>query len=235
TARPASRYPIAIAAITSCTNTSDPRLLIAAGLVARKARERGLRVPEGVKTSLTPGSPAAALYLQRAGLDADLAALGFGIAGYGCATCIGNAGPLPPSAGNYNSRVAVLSGNRNFPGRVHPDLDLAFIMSPPLVVAFALAGDASCNLRDEPVQDGVMLPDLWPSHDEIEHAYRESARSCDFPTAFARASKNPEWERLAAPDTARFPWSDSSTILRRPPFASAESATTLGRYVAHPL
>src|SRR4029079_13124829 len=118
-AAPAARYPIAIAAITSCTNTSDPRLLVAAGLLARKARAAGLAVAPGVKTSLSPGSPAAARYLARCGLDADLAALGFQIVGYGCATCIGNSGPLPATAHGPRD-VAVLSGNRNFPGRVHP-------------------------------------------------------------------------------------------------------------------
>jgi len=234
-ARAASRYPIAIAAIASCTNTSEPRLLIAAGLVARKARERGLTVPRSVKTSLTPGSPAAAMYLRRAGLDADLSALGFDIAGYGCATCIGNPGPLPPAIDGSSPRVAVLSGNRNFPGRVHPDLDLAFIMSPPLVVAFALAGDASRNLRDEPVQGGVMLGELWPSHEEIEEAYAASASPRDFAIAFASASHNPQWESLATPRTPRFPWSESSTILRRPPFVRMDAATLLGRYVAHAL
>ncbi|HZW75438.1 MAG TPA: aconitase family protein, partial [Caldimonas sp.] len=149
------RHPIAIAAITSCTNTTDPRLLIAAGLVARNARARGMRVPPWVKTSLAPGSPAAAEYLARAGLLDDLAAVGFAIVGYGCTTCIGNPGPLPKTiataqrAGTIRA-VAAISGNRNFPGRIHPDLDLAFLMSPPLVVAFALAGDAERDLAREP-------------------------------------------------------------------------------------
>jgi aconitate hydratase len=145
------KHPVAIAAITSCTNTSDPALLIAAGLVARKARKLGLTAPHWVKTSLGPGSPAAALYLERAGLIDDLSALGFDIVGYGCTTCIGNSGQLTEPvkaalAAKAIYPVAMLSGNRNFPGRIHPDLDLGFIMSPPLVVAFALSGDAQADL-----------------------------------------------------------------------------------------
>ncbi len=238
-------HAVAIAAITSCTNTSDPRLLIAAGLLARKARARGLKVPAWVKTSLAPGSPAAASYLRRAGLGEDLAAIGFDIVGYGCTTCIGNSGPLPDAirqaaaAGTVHP-VAVLSGNRNFAGRVHPDLDLGFIMSPPLVIAFALAGDASRNLRDEPVQttaDGspVMLRDLWPTDEEIEAHLAQGLDAADFRRDFEIAERNPEWHALAAPQGDRFPWNPASTILRRPPFASVEAGSMLGRYSAHPL
>ena len=149
------KNPIAIAAITSCTNMSDPRLLIAAGLVARKARRFGLKVPDWVKTSLAPGSPSAASYLERAGLREDLAAVGFDIVGYGCTTCIGNSGNLTEPMAKLTEEgaihsVAVLSGNRNFAGRIHPDLDLGFIMSPPLVVAFALTGDAEATSRWNP-------------------------------------------------------------------------------------
>jgi aconitate hydratase len=236
---------IAIAAITSCTNTSDPRLLIAAGLLARKARAVGLRVPPWVKTSLAPGSPAASLYLERAGLSADLAALGFDIVGYGCTTCIGNSGALPPAVGEAMRAgtvhpVAVLSGNRNFAGRVHPDLDLGFIMSPPLVVAFALAGDASRNLRDEPVQataDGreVMLSELWPEDHEIDACLAGAVDARDFRRAFDIAAQNPQWHALESPQTPCFPWDPRSTILRRPPFASADQHSLLGRYVAYPL
>jgi len=232
-------FPIAIAAITSCTNTTDPRLLVAAGLVARKARALGLRVPAHVKTSLSPGSPAAARYLSRAGLDKDLSALGFDIVGYGCATCIGNSGPLPPSGASVSRRVAVLSGNRNFPGRIHPDLDLAFIMSPPLVVAFALAGDAARNLRDEGLRaaDGKAVPleAIWPTDGEIDAIVRESVVPGDFGAAFREASRAPEWNALAAQQGARFRWSPDSTILRRPPFASLDEGTRLGRFRAHPL
>ncbi len=239
------RYPVAIAAITSCTNTTDPALLVAAGLLARKARARGLRVPTWVKTSLSPGSPAAASYLQRAGLRDDLAAVGFDIVGFGCATCIGNPGPLPEvvrvaAAADRVRPVAALSGNRNFPGRVHPDLDLGFLMSPPLVVAYALAGDAARDLATQPLQvapDGtpVHLSDLWPTREEVAASLAQGAAPEDFARAFAVASRNPQWAALDAPQGTRFPWSAGSTSLRRPPFASYDEGSQLGRYVAWPL
>ncbi|QVQ26497.1 aconitate hydratase AcnA [Achromobacter deleyi] len=239
------RHAIAIAAITSCTNTSDPRLLMAAGLLARKARQAGLTVPSWVKTSLGPGSPAAASYLARAGLLDDLAAVGFDIVGYGCTTCIGNSGPLPAAvqeamtAGTVHP-VAVLSGNRNFTGRIHPDLDLGFLMSPPLVIAFALAGDAERDLSQEPVQfapDGraVHLHELWPAEADIDAALAAGLRPTDYRAAFKIASANPAWQALQSPDSARFPWDPASTALRRPPFASTEAGSQLGRYAAHPL
>lgn len=244
-ASPLPRHAVAIAAITSCTNTSDPRLLIAAGLLARKARHAGLTVPAWVKTSLGPGSPAAADYLQRAGLLDDLEAVGFGIVGYGCTTCIGNSGSLPDAvragmdAGAVHP-VAVLSGNRNFTGRIHPDLDLGFLMSPPLVIAFALAGDAERDFSREPVQvapDGraVHLHELWPREDEIDAALAQGLRADDFQRAFRIAGANPGWQALQSPDTPRFPWDPASTALRRPPFASAGPASQLGRYAAYPL
>jgi aconitate hydratase len=245
TASPLPRHPVAIAAITSCTNTSDPALLMAAGLVARRARALGLTVPHWVKTSLAPGSPAAADYLQRAGLLDDLAAVGFDIAGHGCTSCIGNAGPLGPAireaqAAGAIHPVAVLSGNRNFPGRVHPDLDLGFLMSPPLVIAFALAGDAEIDLRSDPVQvapDGkpVSLRDLWPTRAEIDACVRMGVRAADFSRAFVLASRNPAWHTLDVPQSARFPWDPASTALRRPPFASLSEGSQLGRYTAQPL
>ena len=239
------RFPVAIAAITSCTNTSDPSLLIAAGLVARKARALGLKVPAWVKTSLGPGSPAAASYLQRAGLIDDLSAVGFDIVGYGCTTCIGNTGPLPDviksamTAGRIHP-VAALSGNRNFPGRVHPDLDLGFLMSPPLVVAFGLAGDAERDLSRDPVQvtaDGrrVFLKDLWPTREEVESHLALGSDPADFARAFKIASANPLWHALEAPDTPLFPWDPESTALRRPPFAAVSEGSQLGRYEAYPL
>ncbi|QEI05166.1 aconitate hydratase AcnA [Pigmentiphaga aceris] len=239
------RHPIAIAAITSCTNTSDPGLLIAAGLVARKARAFGLKVPAWVKTSLGPGSPAAASYLHRAGLDEDLSAVGFDIVGYGCTTCIGNAGPLPDvirqamSQGHIHP-VAMLSGNRNFPGRIHPELDLGFLMSPPLVVAYALAGDAERQLRDEPIQftpagRPVTLQDLWPSREEVAAALAQALDPADFRRDFEIASRNPQWHALTAPDGPRFPWNPASTALRRPPFAAATEGSLLGVYTAYPL
>ncbi|MGE8566868.1 MAG: aconitate hydratase AcnA [Achromobacter sp.] len=239
------RYPVAIAAITSCTNTSDPRLLMAAGLLARKARQAGLRVPAWVKTSLGPGSPAAADYLARAGLLDDLAAVGFDIVGYGCTTCIGNSGPLPAPVRDAMTTgavhpVAALSGNRNFTGRIHPDLDLGFLMSPPLVIAFALAGDAERDLSLEPVQttaDGraVHLRDLWPDDGDIDAALAQGLRPDDYRAAFKIASANPAWQALRSPDSPRFPWDPASTALRRPPFASTDEAGQLGHYIAHPL
>lgn len=238
-------FPVALAAITSCTNTSDPALLIAAGLLARKARARGLKVPPWVKTSMAPGSPAAASYLARAGLNEDLDAIGFGIVGFGCTTCIGNSGPLTQTIANALTAgrikpVAVLSGNRNFPGRVHPDLELGFIMSPPLVMAFGLAGDAARNLAEEPVQvapDGqpVYLRDLWPTQQEIAEHLQRGLEPADFQRDFRQAAANPLWARLEAPDVPQFPWDPRSTILRRPPFASVSEGSQLGRYSAYPL
>ena len=239
------RHPVAIAAITSCTNTSDPGLLIAAGLVARRARALGLRVPSWVKTSLGPGSPAAAAYLERSGLLDDLSFVGFDIVGYGCTTCIGNSGALPKAVQEAQARgeinpVAVLSGNRNFPGRVHPDLDLGFLMSPPLVIAFALAGTAEIDLGHDPVQmtqDGqpVYLKDLWPSRNEVDTLVRQGLQPDDFPRAFAHASLNPVWHGLHVPKTALYPWDPASTALRRPPFASLSERSLLGHYSAYPL
>ncbi|MGX7001091.1 aconitate hydratase AcnA [Caballeronia sp. KNU42] len=239
------KHPVAIAAITSCTNTSDPALLIAAGLVARKARKLGLKVPSWIKTSLGPGSPAAALYLERAGLIDDLSALGFDIVGYGCTTCIGNSGQLTEPikaalAAKAIYPVAMLSGNRNFPGRIHPDLDLGFIMSPPLVVAFALSGDAQADLHCSPVQiapDGtpVFLSDLWPTREEVATMLEQAVDPADYPRAFAIASENPAWHGIDAPATAQFPWNPQSNALRRPPFAAVTEGTQLGTYSAYPL
>ncbi|MBF5014535.1 aconitate hydratase AcnA [Burkholderia pseudomultivorans] len=239
------KHPVAIAAITSCTNTSDPALLIAAGLVARNARALGLKVPAWVKTSLGPGSPAAAAYLERAGLVDDLSAVGFDIVGYGCTTCIGNSGPLTEPiraalADGSIRPVAMLSGNRNFPGRIHPDLDLGFIMSPPLVIAFALAGDAEIDVSRDPLQhttDGrpVYLNDLWPTRAAVAALTTATADPRDYPRAFAQASANPAWHDLDAPDSAQFPWDPASTALRRPPFASASQRSQLGTYSAYPL
>jgi aconitate hydratase len=235
---------VAIAAITSCTNTSDPRLLVAAGLLARKARARGLAPPPWVKTSLAPGSPTAEAYLRRAGLLADLETLGFGIVAYGCTTCIGNAGPLPAvieAAMAEGARpVAVISGNRNFPGRIHPQLELGFLASPPMVVAFALAGDVDRDITTEPIgQDPagapVRLADLWPSGAEIDAALALAARPKDYAQAYDAAEASAAWAALPAPAGVLYPWDPASTYLRRPPFVAAESAPRLGRYLAHPL
>ncbi|GER23910.1 aconitate hydratase [Zafaria cholistanensis] len=240
-------FPVALAAITSCTNTTDPKLLIAAGLLAGKARTLGLSVPSWVKTSLAPGSPAAASYLKRSGLLEDLGEVGFDIVGFGCTTCIGNPGPLSdPIKKNLDAGrirpVAILSGNRNFPGRVHPDLDLGFIMSPPLVVAYALVGRADIDLATHNFRAGtpagaapVTLEDLLPTQAEIDEAWAAGQDPADFARDFSVAVRNPMWSRLEAPDTPRFPWDPDSTMLRRPPFASASQGSQLGRYTAHPL
>ena len=225
-AAPAGQAPdgaVAIAAITSCTNTSDPRLLVAAGLVARKARALGLTPPPHVKTSLAPGSPTAERYLERAGLLADLEAVGFGIVGYGCTTCIGNSGPLPDTAIQAQAQgrlqVAVLSGNRNFPGRVHPQLEAGFLASPPLVVAFALAGDVERNILTDEIAPGVHLADLWPTGAEIDAALALALDSADYAAAYDGAEASRLWGDLDAPATPLFPWDPASTYIRRPPFA----------------
>lgn len=236
---------VAIAAITSCTNTSDPRLLIAAGLLARKANAFGLRPPHWVKTSTAPGSPTAERYLVRAGLLADLEAVGFGIVGYGCTTCIGNSGPLTePVADAMAERgilpVAVLSGNRNFPGRVHPQLEAGFLASPPMVVAFALAGTVELDIMEDPIgvsSDGtrVTLAMIWPSELEIDDALAIASSVEDFAPAYDAAEASRAWRELPAPSTTLFPWNDKSTYIRRPPFASLGSGTRLGTYDATPI
>jgi aconitate hydratase len=239
------KHPVAIAAITSCTNTSDPALLIAAGLLARKARQLGVKVPSWVKTSLGPGSPAAACYLKRAGLLEDLEAVGFGIVGYGCTTCIGNSGGLPQpiveaQKAQQIQPVAILSGNRNFPGRIHPELELAYIMSPPLVIAFGLAGDASKDLSQDPIQvldNGipVYLKDIWPTHAEIQQHVTQALDATDFRRDFIIAKANPMWKALQAPNAPLYPWDEKSTILRRPPFAAVTQGSQLGSFKAYPL
>lgn len=235
---------IAIAAITSCTNTSDPKLLIAAGLVARKARQFGLRPPHWVKTSLAPGSPAAERLLRRADLLNDLEAIGFGIVGFGCTTCIGNSGPLHPDIEQAllqgTIAAAVLSGNRNFPGRIHPRLQNGFLASPPLVIAFALCGRVVQDIATQQLgtaSDGtpIFLNDLWPSEDEITSTLRASANPPDFAQAFADAEQSETWASLTAPQSVLFPWDEKSTYIRLPPFASSNMRSRLGKYSAYPL
>jgi aconitate hydratase len=236
---------VAIAAITSCTNTSDPEALITAGLLARKARRAGLTPPHWVKTSMAPGSPSAERYLHRAGLLADLEAVGFGIVGYGCTTCIGNSGALTaPIVDAMRARevlpVVVLSGNRNFPGRVHPDLDAAFMASPPLVIAYALAGDVNRDIGKDPLgvdADGkeIHLADIWPSAEEISAALAAAIDPSDIVIASDAAEASPAWQALEAPASVIFPWDPASTYIRRPPFASARLPTRLGEYRARVL
>ncbi|WP_038687267.1 aconitate hydratase AcnA [Rhizobium etli] len=235
---------IAIAAVTSCTNTSDQRLLAAAGLVARKANALGLRPPHWVKTSLAPGSPSAELFLKRSGLLADLDAVGFSIVGHGCTTCIGNSGPLQPDMAQAIAAgtiaAALLSGNRNFPGRVHPSLQLGFLASPLLVVALSLIGKfvpepMSREIAREADGAAVYLHDLLPSDAEIDSIVRQFSQPDDFGMAFRQAADNTAWHELAAPTSPTFPWDEASTYVRRPPFAAASSSNRLGTYSAHPL
>ena len=198
-----------------------------------------------MKTSFAPGSPTAERYLSRAGLLDDLAAVGFGIVGYGCTTCIGNSGPLAPAMNEAIAQhgtfpVAVLSGNRNFPGRVHPQIEAGFLASPPLVVAYALAGDVNRNILTDPIArtpEGVdiHLSDLWPSGAEIDAAMAEAADPTDYDMSYEEAEASEVWRKLDAPATPLFPWDPTSTYLRRPPFASTAGEERLGRYTAHPL
>ena len=247
---PESMIPIdaiAIAAITSCTNTTDTGLLVAAGLVARRARERGLQVPSWVKTSLGPGSPAAERRLRRAGLLDDLEAMGFAIVGYGCTTCIGNSGPLIPAVAEAVERrevtpVAVLSGNRNFPGRVHAQIEFSLLASPPLVVAYAVAGRAMLDITTDPLgtdTDGkpVYLADLWPRPGEVDAILRDAIDPADVAEAAEEAEAAEPWVSLPAPTSARFPWAPESTYLRRPPFVAFKTRVTQAPVplIAHPL
>ncbi len=235
---------VAIAAITSCTNTSSPKLLIAAGLLARNARMKGLVPPPWVKTSLAPGSTSAKDYLDRIGLLADLSAVGFDIVGFGCTTCIGNSGALPEAIEQAQQQgkavVAVISGNRNFPGRVNPKLELCFIASPPMVLAYALKGVLSGDIHDDPIgktPDGepVFLHELWPSDVEIEKALSEAFSSKDIPAAFARAQNTENWQQIDAKTSPRFAWSATSIQLRPPAFVSSNQDSRLGTYSAKPL
>jgi len=220
---------VVIAAITSCTNTSNPSVMIAAGLVARKAAERGLTRRPWVKTSLAPGSKVVTEYLLEAGLLPFLEKLGFAVVGYGCTTCIGNSGPLPePIAAAIRDgdlvAAAVLSGNRNFEGRVNPLTRANYLASPPLVVAYALAGRMEIDLTTEPLaQDlqgqDVYLRDLWPSQQEIRDTIRTSVRTEHFREQYASVfDGNEEWRALPVPEGNRYEWDASSTYVRQPPF-----------------
>ncbi len=220
---------VVIAAITSCTNTSNPDVLIAAGLVAKKANEKGLKPKPWVKTSLAPGSQVVTDYLEKSGLQDDLNALGFDLVGYGCTTCIGNSGPLAPpisKAINGNDIVAasVLSGNRNFEGRVSPDVRANFLASPPLVVAYALKGTVTEDITETPIgqdQDGndVMLADIWPTNDEVrEHRAANIDREM-FVTRYADVYKGDEhWQAINVEASDTYRWNPTSTYVASPPF-----------------
>jgi aconitate hydratase len=220
---------VVIAAITSCTNTSNPSVMVGAGLLAKKAAERGLRVPDYVKTSLAPGSRVVTDYLERAGLLSSLEQLRFNLVGYGCTTCIGNSGPLPDPVAERITEddlavVAVLSGNRNFEGRIHPQVKASYLASPPLVVAYALAGTVHVDLGSEPLGTGsdgapVYLRDIWPSSEEVNAAIRSAVTSDLYTKEYGRIFDGDEhWQRLDAPTGAMFAWNPDSTYVREPPF-----------------
>ena len=220
---------IVIAAITSCTNTSNPSVLIGAGLLAKKAYEKGLKVKPWVKTSLAPGSQVVTDYLEKAGLNKYLDELGFNLVGYGCTTCIGNSGPLNKDisdAINQNDlyAVSVLSGNRNFEGRISPDVKANYLASPPLVVAYAIAGTMNFDLyksslgKDKNGED-VFLKDIWPSNKEIEEIMLTSLDSEMFKKRYSNVSEGPkEWREINTVDSDIYNWQENSTYVKRPPF-----------------
>jgi aconitate hydratase len=220
---------VAIAAITSCTNTSNPYVMIGAGLVARKAREHGLKTKPWVKTSLAPGSKVVTDYLEKADLLDDLEAMQFHTVGYGCTSCIGNSGPLPTfvakAVDEHDVVVAsVLSGNRNFEARIHPQVRMNFLMSPMLVVAYAIAGRIDIDLINEPIsfdpnQQPVYLKDIWPSDDEINEVMSKVLSPKDFQKNYAEIFEgNETWRNLIIPDDTLYAWDDNSTYIKEAPF-----------------
>jgi aconitate hydratase len=220
---------VVIAAITSCTNTSNPSVMVAAGLVARNAHRLGLTVKPWVKTSLAPGSQIVTDYLGAAGLEDDLDALGFNLVGYGCTTCIGNSGPLPEAIANAITEndliaAAVLSGNRNFEGRISPQVKANYLASPPLVVAYALAGNMNIDLSREAIgvgKDGqdVFLKDIWPSNREVQDTMEKALTPAMFRSRYANVFEGPkEWQAVKVTGGMTYQWDDSSTYVRNPPF-----------------
>jgi aconitate hydratase len=220
---------VVIAAITSCTNTSNPSVMLGAGILARNAVQRGLTVKPWVKTSLAPGSKVVTEYLERAGLTEYLDALGFNLVGYGCTTCIGNSGPLPAEISaavqdNDLAVVSVLSGNRNFEGRINPDVKMNYLASPPLCVAYAIAGTMDIDLYDQPLGedrhgDPVFLKDIWPSAAEVASTVQEAVQSDMFHKSYGEVFDGDErWNSLSVPTGESFDWDERSTYVRRPPF-----------------
>ncbi len=219
---------VVIAAITSCTNTSNPSVIMGAGLLARKAVDQGLRVPPWVKTSLAPGSQVVTRYLKEAKLLPALEELGFDVVGYGCTTCIGNSGPLPEAVAKaiQDGQLAVcsvLSGNRNFEGRIHGDVRMNFLASPPLVVAYALAGTMDIDLYNEPLGQGkdgpVYLKDIWPSQEAIQSAIQATVSQDMFRQSYADVFTGDErWRSVKVPEAERYEWDESSTYIRNPPY-----------------
>ena len=220
---------VVLAAITSCTNTSNPSVLVAAGLVARKARAKGLTPKPWVKTSLAPGSQVVSEYLEKSGLQADLDAIGFNLVGYGCTTCIGNSGPLEDPIvdaieDNRLVAAAVLSGNRNFEGRVHPNVRANYLASPPLVVAYALLGKMSEDITTAPLGTGsdgkpVYLRDVWPTNAEIAETIRTCLSRDQFLARYGEVFKGPkQWQAVQVEATETYRWSDGSTYVKNPPY-----------------
>jgi len=229
---------VVIAAITSCTNTSNPSVMLAAGLLAQKAVARGLRTKPWVKTSLAPGSKVATDYFNKAGLMDSLNALGFNVVGYGCTTCIGNSGPLPAviseaiENGNLNV-AAVLSGNRNFEGRVNPQTRFNYLASPPLVVAYALAGRMDIDMATEPLGAGtdgpVFLRDIWPTAQEVEDTILSSVKREQFTTQYANVfAGDVHWQGIPAPLGDQYAWNNDSTYVKNPPYFDGMTMTPPG-------
>ncbi len=219
---------VVIAAITSCTNTSNPAVMLGAGLLAKKAAARGLKAKPWVKTSIGPGSLVVTDYLKKTGLLEELEKIGFYIVGYGCTTCIGNSGPLPEEVSKGISKgdlavASVLSGNRNFEGRVHPEVKMNYLASPPLVVAYALAGSLHVDLTKDPIGEGsdgkpVYLKDIWPSNQEISDAIASSINPAMFEKNYADVFKgDSRWNQIESPDGANYAW-DDSTYIKNPPY-----------------
>ena len=226
---------VVIAAITSCTNTSNPGVMVAAGLVARKARAKGLGTKPWVKTSLAPGSRVVTDYLEASGLAADLDALGFETVGYGCTTCIGNSGPLPEPVAKAIDEgdlvaAAVLSGNRNFEGRVNPLVKANWLASPPLVVAYAIAGTTDIDLEHEPIGTGsdgadVFLRDIWPTADEVRETVAEAVKPAQFEARYSNVwQSNPRWNEVPTSEGELYDWDAASTYIQEPPFLSEIAA-----------
>ncbi|MET0531621.1 MAG: aconitate hydratase AcnA, partial [Microvirga sp.] len=227
---------VVIAAITSCTNTSNPSLMLGAGLLARNAVAKGLKAKPWVKTSLAPGSQVAADYFEKSGLQKDLDALGFNLVGFGCTTCIGNSGPLPEEISDAVNKedlvvAAVLSGNRNFEGRVNPDVRANYLASPPLVVAYALAGSLNIDLTREPLGTGkdgkpVFLKDIWPSNGDIAALVRKTLSKAMFTRKYADLFKgDAHWRKIKVEGAATFKWDRRSTYVQNPPYFVGMSRT----------
>jgi aconitate hydratase len=231
---------VLIAAITSCTNTSNPSVMLAAGLLAKKEVEKGLRVPRVVKPSLAPGSRVVTEYYAKSGLQPYLDQLGFYTVGYGCTTCIGNSGPLDPEVEQAITRndlvaASVLSGNRNFEARVHQSIRANFLMSPPLVVAFALAGRVDIDLTKDAIGTGsdgkdVFLSDIWPSSEEVREALRVSLDPEDFRRLYTSfAEENPLWNQIPSSTGLLYEWDQTSTYIQEPPFFAHDFGMAPGK------